>query len=858
MIAILSISLILGILGMFSATAQETEPFVSIEKFNLTFESNVYIKYAVKLSGVEDANINDLKVLIWDTPQASYVQGSEDAVLSALGIQTIDGESYYIFAYTELAAKQMTEDIYAQACYEVDGKTYYSDVEKYSILQYAYNKLGITGTASTDEDFKTMLREMLQYGAAAQKHFGYNTDRLADADFYQITVSNAALSDGSDSGLYTSGSTVTMTAPEANADGFAFTGWQNASGAIISTDRSLSVSVGTNSTTYTACYGAAVLPTPEEYLNFTLLENDTYSISVNDPDKLPAELVLPSTYNGKAVTQIPDEGFRDCTNIITLIIPDSIEYIGNAAFAGCSNMITVQLPFIGSSVNTADDMHFGYLFSSSSNTESYKYVPSSLRTVELTGGERIGDQAFYQCSMLTSIIIPDSVKVIGNAAFYYCAGLTDIVLPDGVTSIGSYAFYDCTSLTSINIPDGITEIADYAFHGCKLASILLPSGLKSIGNYAFYGCYNFTSIEIPEGVESIGNNAFDSCRGLDGIDIPDSVITIGNSAFAFCDGMTSITIGNGVESIGDSAFYFCLNVTSLDIPDNVRTIGRGAFEDCRALVHITIGSGVTSIGPGRVSVGGAAFTGCSGIIRIENGVYYVDKWAVDCDTSVTEVVLRADTVGIADEAFSGCASLVSIEIPETVTNIGVGAFNGCYKLTDITLPESITVISDSVFCNCTSLASINIPDGVTYIGNSAFYDCYELTSIDIPDGVTYIGDNAFYSCQKLTFIVIPDGVEKIGTYMFRGCTALTSIVIGRGVNYIEYYAFSYSGLTIVYYMGTPEEWEAIDMPWQPVSDDNVFYYSENPPAISVYDYWNYVNGEIVVYYPEHPDSVKVS
>ena len=156
-------------------------------------------------------------------------------------------------------------------------------------------------------------------------------------------------------------------------------------------------------------------------------------------------------------------------------------------------------------------------------------------------------------------MIKEGTKVICNEAFSECTTLTSINIPDYVTSIGYAAFELCYSLTSINIPDYVTNIGDWAFYGCKsLTSINIPDSVTSIGNSAFYGCKSLTSINIPDSVTSIGNWAFYGCESLTTINIPNSVTSIENSAFQCCSSLTSINIPDNVSSIGDLAFYGCI------------------------------------------------------------------------------------------------------------------------------------------------------------------------------------------------------------------------------------------------------------------------------------------------------------
>ena len=291
----------------------------------------------------------------------------------------------------------------------------------------------------------------------------------------------------------------------------------------------------------------------------------------------------------------------------------------------------------------------------------------------------IGNNAFYGCSSLSSINIPDSVTSIGYRTFYGCSSLTSINIPDSVTSIDWDAFSNCTSLTSVNIPNSVTSIGYSAFDGCSsLTSISIPDGVTSIGNWTFGGCSNLTSINIPDSVTSIGVDAFRDCTSLTSITIPDSVTSIGYSAFEGCSSLTSINIPDGVTSIGNDAFFDCSSLTSINIPNSVTNIGWYAFYRCSSLSSINIPNGVTSIGDG---------------------------------------------------AFSYCESLSSINIPDGVTSIGYDAFSYCESLTGINIPDGVTKIGDRAFYDCSSLTSINIPNSVTSIGNEAFSYCYNLSDV---------------------------------------------------------------------------------------------------------------------------------
>ena len=206
-------------------------------------------------------------------------------------------------------------------------------------------------------------------------------------------------------------------------------------------------------------------------------------------------------------------------------------------------------------------------------------IPDSVTT--------IGDNAFYNCTKLTSVTIPDSVTTIGASAFNKCTSLTSVTIPDSVTTIGAHAFNFCTALTSVTIPDSVTTIGNSAFYNCEsLTSVTIPDSVTTIGDRAFYSCESLTSVTIPDSVTTIGNSAFAFCFSLTSVTIPDSVTTIGDRAFSYCEALTSVTIPDSVTSIGAYAFFVCYNLTSVTIPDSVTTIGGYAFYECISLTSV--------------------------------------------------------------------------------------------------------------------------------------------------------------------------------------------------------------------------------------------------------------------------------
>ena len=486
----------------------------------------------------------------------------------------------------------------------------------------------------------------------------------------------------------------------------------------------------------------------EHYGNYwyTVEEDDT--VTINLVDKGETEITIPGTIDGKRVTTIGNCSFYNCTNLTSVIIPDSVTVIREAAFDSCRDLTSIT-------------------------------IPDSVTT--------IGDKAFNECTSLTSITIPDSITSIGNDVFSHCESLTSITIPDSVTSIGENAFLACRGLTSITLPDSVTSIGKSAFSNCEgLTSFTIPAGVTEIGKSVFCDCCSMTSITIHNSVTKIGPYAFFYCGSLKSITIPDSVTSIGDSAFLGCSDLTSITIPDSVTFIDDEAFYQCKRLASITIPDSVTWIGHLAFNDTAWYENQP------------------------------NGLVYAGKvlYKYIGEGPYGELEIRGDTVSICDAAFWGCRGMKSITIPDSVTSIGPQAFYGCINLRSITIPDNVTSIGtaafkdtawnnnlpDGIICLGKVLyrykgtmpenTSITVPDGVMTIESGAFTGCTGLTSITIPDSVKTIKNGAFYGCTGLTSITIPDSVTSIGERAFEGCSGLVNVTIGSGVTSIGNKAFS--------------------------------------------------------------------
>ncbi len=364
---------------------------------------------------------------------------------------------------------------------------------------------------------------------------------------------------------------------------------------------------------------------------------------------------------------------------MTFVLALLISMLGTNAYAHdievANGGVTIYYKFINNNTELAVSFRGSGASSYSNEYTGNVVIPATVTyngtTYSVTS---IVDGAFYNCSSLTNVTIPNSVTSIGGAAFRGCSDLSNATLGNSVTSIGQMAFYYCRDLTSITIPNSVISIGESAFEGCGLTRITIPNSVISIGEYAFFGCTGLTSITIPSSVTSIGDGAFYDCTGLTSVTIPSSVTSIGGDAFNGTAWYNNQP--DGLIYAGKVAYKYKGTMpsnTSIYLKDGTSEIAGNAFSGCSCLTSIVIPSSVTSIG-------GSAFYDCSGLksVKIPNSVTSIGKYA-----------------------FKGCSGLMSVEIPNSVTSIGESAFYDCSGLMSVKVEKEapVGITSSSTFSN---------------------------------------------------------------------------------------------------------------------------------------------------------------
>ena len=418
----------------------------------------------------------------------------------------------------------------------------------------------------------------------------------------------------------------------------------------------------------------------------------------------------------------------------------------------------------------------------------------------------IGVKSFYNCSTLSTVHLPKSLKKSGHLAFEECWNLTGVYIYD----LAAWCNIDFENLATDTIyldANPLCYARDLYLNGELVTDLVIPEGVSEVKLIAFVGCNSITSVTIPDSVTSIDSCAFYECENLAKVTIGDSVTTIGDYAFCECVNLTKVTFGDGLNTIGDYAFVNCKILANLNIPNSVTTIGMYVFTGCESITSVTIPESVTSIGT-------AAFNYCHSLTNVycksltpPSAVVSLDgSWYAFAGSRAISIYVPMESVDIYKSAEFWCEYADSIfiyelENDEVVTDVpnneiwytngsvttptypyNIDAFDANivsnyydpeYKYWRIQFDRDVTTIGYYAFRDGQNLTKVIIGNSVTKIGSYAFENCSHLKSINIPNSVTEIGYGAFHFCQHLLNVTIPNSVSIIGDCAFRYCNSLT-------------------------------------------------------------------------------------
>ena len=343
-----------------------------------------------------------------------------------------------------------------------------------------------------------------------------------------------------------------------------------------------------------------------------MLEIGDYKLNILDNET--AEIVkylgtepqvsVPSKIQDYNITAIRGMTFYGYENLISIIVPDSINSIDYLAFYKCKNLESI--------IVSPDNNYYASIDGVLFNKENKSLVifPQGKKISEYTipnGIESIESNAFQECDNLIKITLPNGLKKIG-VAFQAAHNLKTVILPDTLSELELNPFLNCNNLENIIIsPDNQTfaVIDNVLFNketksliafpaGKKISEYIVPQGIKSINKLAFSECDNLKKVLLPEGVSSIGDYSFFQCSNLTVITLPETLVSIGKSAFYNCKNLNLIALPDKLSIIGEDAFAMCVHLSKIVLPDSLSMIGKDAFALC-GLTSVTMPDSVFDV-----------------------------------------------------------------------------------------------------------------------------------------------------------------------------------------------------------------------------------------------------------------------
>ena len=375
-------------------------------------------------------------------------------------------------------------------------------------------------------------------------------------------------------------------------------------------------------------------------------------------------------------------------------------------------------------------------------------VVNGLRYFYSTGGTTatvIQDDSYQS---LTEVTIPATVG-IGSKTY-------------NVTAIGNEAFFDCRNLATVVLPEGLIAIGNNAFNNISVSEIILPSTLKTISAGAFQNCWNVTTLVVPNGVETIGDYAFSYMYGLTRLELPASLKRVGKYVIRFDTQLTSVIsrISDPSQvSVEDNSFFseqYNESTEQWEIGPSQATlyVPVGTKSNYEAIAAWTQFAGIEE---------GEIAESVVGVLRYSYSTGGTTATVIKDDSyqSLTDVTIPA-TINVGSKTYH-------------VTAIGGSAFQSCESLASVKLSEGLMTIGDNAFQNI-SVSEITFPNTLKKIGAHAFEDCNNITTIVIPEGVETIGEYAFSYIWKLSKLELPASLKSIGRYVITYDSQLETVV----------------------------------------------------------------------------------
>lgn len=669
---------------------------VSTYAYNLSFENEIYIAYAVKVDSSVAVSESDVGLLVWKEG-TERTDAKADANLTEPAKVTINGNTCYMFKYTDFSAKMMKDIVAARPYVNYGGNKYYGEITEYSVCMYAERKLGLVdGIAGTpDPEFASMLKGMLEYGAAAQKYFDYKTEHLATEILdgrinvtYEINIDEGVDVDNPNPTTFRVGSGKVELLP-LTAKGYTFMGWcvDTATGweDITEIDTSKSANIKLIAVWQTDRYSITYKNTMGvlndnddtytvlDWINLRPLEKYDYTFNGWRYDNAYGEFVgedgIPAGTTGNITlyadwTLKPDfenmlyvvddeyklpNGQKFCmltgvldSTVTKVEISPLFNHIKEGALEDCHWLTELSLPYLGSDYTTSNYTNVGYLFGYGSNAEAEGAIPTSLRKLTVTGG-MVGDYAFANLKNVAEIVLTPEVTSIGYKAFSNCEGLEDLTMP--LLYVNDY-----TRRAVDKNGYRISQAEYYGFPGCVDRYDDSYDGktfkLHINGGGIHHAAANAQVWEHDGAIigNGFGGNLFELCKGISEVTI-DNITVIPQFAFAKCSNLKKVTIGDTVQNIMSGAFW-CTAIEEIVIPDSVKEMGEYWYAE--------YSDGFSDRAFGYYSNSGRVFASCKSLrkVIIGNGVVNIPAGMFEGCTNLEEITIGENVRFVDNDAFS--------------------------------------------------------------------------------------------------------------------------------------------------------------------------------------------------------------
>lgn len=485
------------------------------------------------------------------------------------------------------------------------------------------------------------------------------------------------------------------------------------------------------------------------------------------------------------------------------------------------------------------------------------------------------ESPFYDNYDIIQLVIESGIASVGEYAFEGCGSLLTVRINALLVSVGACAFDMCLDLADVYFIGDIDEWDDLCANTDYGNYDLLNKSVHCLGDLTenFYGPLSYDifggeveindcdmsfsgALDIPAEIDGcpvtkIIDSCFSECKYITGINVPASVKTVGSRAFSGCEKLKSVSFAEGVTAIGNNTFEDCYDLETVSFPSTLTAVGDSVFKNCNALKSISVSSDNQYY-----------TTDSDGVLYTKD---YSELIRYPVGSTGTEYTVNADTEIIRDYAFSSAENLKKVTAKGNLKTVGEYAFRHCYHLETAVLPDTVNEIGAYAFSN-TALTAIFVPKGITEIKKGTYDNCLKLKVVEIPDGVTTC-DSAFSGVETDKFIIgagvlqsndfssfktaeftvsennpyfaadeqgvlynkdktvlirfpvlsdiaqyeIPDSVTEIGENAFKSTKELNVLVVPVSVRQIDKYAFNYSNISYIGYMGIQDEWDAIEI-----------------------------------------------